>query len=329
MKKSNNSCRFHRPLAGSRRLYACVLRTRKGCGCSAGRTLLATLVCAALVCVALGPAQPARADSSVAVQSIAAPETGRGTVKAGRCNVRARPSLNAEVVAQLRKGDPVDVLERRSVPERDKPMQWLRILLPATAKCFVNTKLLTDGVVNADNVYVRCGPGSNYRDLGKLPKDAKIEVVETKGEWTQIKPTPQCSGWIAAELVNIEPTAAPLATPVPAPSVNIPEIVTPAVAVPTAPAPTVSVVDISPDVQVQYVVRDGYLCAMTASNAPASYELRTPEVDRLSYRIAYLETSETNLKKYEGKHVRIMGNQRWRKGDREPVIVIERIDRIW
>jgi hypothetical protein len=44
--------------------------------------------------------------------------------------------------------------------------------------------------------------------------------------------------------------------------------------------------------------------------------------------MAYLETSETNLKKFEGKHVRVTGNQRWRKGDRYPVIAIERIDRV-
>ena len=77
------------------------------------------------------------------------------------------------------------------------------------------------------------------------------------------------------------------------------------------------------------MVKDGYLHAATEPDAPASYELRTPEVDRLSFRIAYLETPETNLKKYEGKHVRVVGNQRWRKGDRYPVISIERLDIVW
>ena len=53
------------------------------------------------------------------------------------------------------------------------------------------------------------------------------------------------------------------------------------------------------------------------------------EADRLSFRIAYLETSETNLKRFEGKHVRIVGTQRWRKGERYPVIAIERVDMVW
>jgi hypothetical protein len=89
------------------------------------------------------------------------------------------------------------------------------------------------------------------------------------------------------------------------------------------------VVNIDPDVQVQYVVKDGYLEAATGSNAPAAYEMRTAEVDRLSHRIAYLELANINPKKYEGRHVRVQGNQRWRKGDRDPVIVVERVDVIW
>ena len=84
-----------------------------------------------------------------------------------------------------------------------------------------------------------------------------------------------------------------------------------------------------PDILVTYVVKDGYVGAVTEPNAPAAFELRTAEVDRLSFRIAYLETSETNLKRFEGKHVRIVGTQRWRKGERYPVIAIERIDMVW
>ena len=278
-----------------------------------------------------------RRNSSGPIQSrpfepVAAPlaTTGHGTVKGDRCNVRSRPSTSAEVVAQLHKGDTVEVLERKSASERAKPAEWLRISLPATAKCFVSAKHLSDGVANADNLNVRCGPGSNYREVGKLPKGTKVDVVATKGEWTQIKPTPECSGWIAGELVDVEPVATPSVPPPSTPSVNMPEIVTPPVAAPAQtsapPAPSVSIVNIDPDVEVAYVVKDGYLHAVTESNAPAAYELRTREVDRLSFRIAYLETSETNLQKYEGKHVRITGNQRWRKGERYPVITIERID---
>jgi len=88
-------------------------------------------------------------------------------------------------------------------------------------------------------------------------------------------------------------------------------------------------VNTEPDVLVTYAVKDGFLQLVNEAHAPASFELRTPEVDRLSFRMAYLESSETNLKKFEGKHVRIVGTQRWHKGDRYPVITVERIDMVW
>jgi hypothetical protein len=105
--------------------------------------------------------------------------------------------------------------------------------------------------------------------------------------------------------------------------------VTPAGAPSSAPPPAISVVNTDPDVLVTYAVKDGYLRSVNEPNAPASFELRTAEVDRISHRMAYLETSEMNLKKFEGKHVRVVGNQRWHKGDRYPVIAIERIDVVW
>ena len=287
-------------------------------------------------CAALWSASSVRADSGAGIQPVAvvpapvvsAAQGGRGIVKGQHCNVRSRPSLNSEVVAQLHKGEAVDVLERKTVTEREKSMDWLRIALPANAKCFVSAKHLTGGAANVENLNVRCGPGASYREIGKLAKGTRVEVVEKKGEWAQIRPTAECTGWIAGELVDVE-----AAVPAPAPSTATSDIVTPPVAVPSATpapsAPAISVVNADPDVLVTYVVKDGYLQTVAEKNAPTPYELRTTEVDRLSFRVAYVETSETNLKKFEGKHVRVVGMQRWRKGERYPVIAIERIDVVW
>ena len=241
-------------------------------------------------------------------------------MKGDRSNVRSRPSLHSEVVAQLRKGETVDVLEHKTVSEREKSMDWLRVALPPSAKCYVSAKHLTDGTVNVEDLNVRCGPGSSYREVGKLPKGTRVDVVGKKGDWAQIQPTTQCSGWVAAELVQVEVVP----PPAPAASASPSEIVTPAVA-----APAVSVVNTDPDVLVTYAVKDGYLWPVNEPNAPAPFELRTPIVDRISFRVAYLEAPEMNLTKFEGKHVRLVGTQRWKKGDRYPVITVERIDMVW
>src|SRR5579859_1456654 len=264
MKKFTSSCNFHRRLL---------------------------VVSTVLVCAALWQAPTSRADSAAPTQPVAGAAQGaRGTVKGQHSNVRSRPSLHSEVVAQLHKGEVVDVREHQTSGD-GKALEWLRISLPATAKCYVSAKHLTDGTANVENLNVRCGPGGSYRDIGKLPKGTRVEVVEKKGEWAQIRPTPECSGWIAAELVDVEaaPVPVPVAAPVPVPAANSGEIVTPAVAAPIAPS--VSVVNTDPDVLVSYAVKDGYLDSVTESNAPAAFELRTQESDRLSFRTAYLETT--------------------------------------
>jgi len=295
--------------------------------CNSHRQLFVLSV--ALACAAGGGVALSRADSGAVAVAQVAPVSAatRGTVKGEHSNVRSRPSLHSEVVAQLHKGEAVDVLEHKTVNEHEKMMDWLRIALPETAKCYVSAKHAVDGAVDVDNLNVRCGPGASYREVGKLPKGAKVEIVQKKGEWAQIKPTTDCSGWIAAELVDVEVAPAAIAAPQPAQSANSGEIVTPPVTAPVGPS--VSVVNTDPDVLVTYAVKDGYLASVTESNAPASFELRTPEVDRLSFRVAYLEAPGLDLKKYSSKHVRIVGTQRWHKGDRYPVITVERIDMIW
>jgi uncharacterized protein YgiM (DUF1202 family) len=261
----------------------------------------------------------------------------QATVQRDRSNVRARPSTASEVVAQLPKGQAVEVLEHKTEPGKEKPMEWLRIPLPADAKCFVAAKLVSNGAAAVDAVNIRCGPGTQFRDVGKLAKGEHVEVVNTVGEWLQIKPTPQCTGWIAAELAEIHGASAPSAPQVPAapvPAANAPpEVTTPPVAVSPTPAPAapaIEVVNTDPDLQVAYVVKDGVVRAVKdAANAQGSYELMTPEMNRLQQRICYLDSPQINLDRYQGKHVRVSGNQRWRKGDRYPVIVAERVDMVW
>ena len=251
-----------------------------------------------------------------------------GVVKSMRSNVRARPSLTAEPIIQLNKGESVTIVERKAVSENGKEVEWLRIQLPAQAKCFVSAQLVSNGVVKADSVYVRCGPSTNHRDVGKLAKGASIEVVKTEGAWVQIKPTPQCTGWVAAELVETPPAPpAPETTPTPVPPVTALPPTTADVVAPLMPEETtVKVVDTDPDMIVQYVMKDGIFQAVSDASAPAQYQLMTPELNRLQQRMCYLESDQkTNLSCFEGKHVRVAGSERWRKGDRYPVLTIDRI----
>jgi SH3-like domain-containing protein len=274
---------------------------------------------AALAVATLITAYVAQADTLVVAQAPVM-TGGHGTILKDKVNVRSRPDKTSEVITQVHKGDAVEVLDRKG--------EWVRVPLPASAKCYVAAKLIQDGAATADAVNIRCGRGTNYKDVGKLAKGEKVTTIKTEGEWLEIKPTPHCTGWIAAEYVEI---AAP--TPAPAPITTTSEVVTPPVAEPVKATSAMAIKPVvAPDneVHVQYIVKDGFVGAVQEAGAPAVYALMTPEVLSRQYIVAYLETSpDLNLARCVDKHVRVFGNQRWRKSDRYPVITVERIDRVW
>lgn len=297
MKKFTSSCSFYPALSGVDR--------------APGVTRRLAILGIVMACAALVATGSTRADSMLVQAAPPASSSGRGTVLKDRVSIRSRADKNSEIVAQVNKGDNLEVLNRKGT--------WLHIALPWSGKCYVSTKFIKEGASTADAVNVRCGPNANHDVVGKLAKGEKVEVVKAEGSWTQIKPTAHCTGWIAAEFVEV---AAPA-----------PEVASPPVALPIAPLPAASGIkpaEAEAEVHVQYVLRDGILASVRdETNPPASHELRTEEVEGRSYRIAYMETTEKNLARYEGKHVRVFGNERWRKTDRYPVIAVERIDMVW
>jgi uncharacterized protein YraI len=243
--------------------------------------------------------------------------SGHGTVTGDKVNVRSRPDKNSEVVGQLTKGASVEVLDRKG--------EWLKITLPAHAKCYVAARFIQDGASTGDAVNIRCGPGANFKDVGKLARGEKVEVIETAGEWTQIKPTAHCTGWVAAEFVELA-----MPTPTPAP-IQTTEVVPPPVSQPlivTAPLPAPAATS-SAEIETHYVVKDGYLARAKEANARTPYALMTESVGGRAYIMAYLDAPQMDLARYEGKHVRVLGNQSWKRDERYPVIAVERLDPVW
>ena len=257
-------------------------------------------------------------------------------VKGSNVNLRARPNRTAEVITQLKKGDQVTALETKSVTDAGKTQEWARVTLPATAKCYVLTKLIANGKATGDAINIRSGPGTNFKEVGKLAKDEKVQVVKTTGEWTQIKPTDNCAGWVATQYLEAAPLppmpVPPMIEVPPAPpvSVMVPEPIPAPAPMPAPLAPPAPAVETLS----YYVVKDGIFQSVMdeekgAEKQLAPYELMTIMVERRQYRTAYLDMAEKNLDKYEGKYVRILGNLKWKRGDRYPVIVVDHIEMIW
>jgi len=58
--------------------------------------------------------------------------------------------------------------------------------------------------VTADDVYVRCGPGTNYYPCGKLNRTDKIKVVGSKFSWSQIVPPAGSFSWVSKQYVSVD-----------------------------------------------------------------------------------------------------------------------------
>lgn len=284
----------------------------------------------------------ARADSGAAPLSTKATPAGSDVriVKGSNLNLRARPSRTAEVITQLKKGDEVKVLETKSVAEGSKTQEWGRVTLPVSAKCYVLSKLIADSKATGDAINIRSGPSTNFKEVGKLSKGEKVEVVKAGTEWTQIKATAGCSGWVSTEYLEAAPVAPPVVAPVlpSAPPVISSVVEAPPAPVVMAPVPVPVVMPppappAEPETLAYYVVKDGIFQTVgpeeKGEKTLAPFELMTIMVERRQYRIAYLEVAEKNLGKYEGKHVRVLGNVRWKRGDRYPVVVVDRIEPVW
>ena len=131
------------------------------------------------------------------------PKRQKGTVLAGVLNVRARPGLRFEVIAKLRKDDPVTVVAE----EQD----WFGIAVPKIAKAYIAARFLgPDGTVIGDKVRVRSGPGLVFTPYAELHEGEKVEPQgDPENGWQRITPPEGGVGWVHRAFIAIEPPPEP------------------------------------------------------------------------------------------------------------------------
>ncbi len=61
-------------------------------------------------------------------------------------------------------------------------------------------------LITADNVNVRCGPGTNYYRCGQLSKGDVVTIVARKLLWSRIIPTKKSFSWISKQYIKINET---------------------------------------------------------------------------------------------------------------------------
>jgi SH3-like domain-containing protein len=162
--------------------------------------------------------------------------------KQDHVNVRGKASINCEVVAHLKKDQPVTVLEEITLkhPKTDEPAKWAKITLPSDTHVYVHSSFLDNGTVKPAKLNLRTGPGENYSVAGLIYKGDTVKAVGNKGDWTEIEAPTNAYAFVAAHLLAPAPATPPApvevaaATPPPAPA-PAPE--------PPQPAPTPATVE--------------------------------------------------------------------------------------
>ncbi|HAM71829.1 MAG TPA: hypothetical protein DCM86_09320 [Verrucomicrobiales bacterium] len=203
------------------------------------------------------PAAPAPASDSAEALS-----AGPAVTKQDHVNVRSRPDTESDVVTHLKKHEMVTVVEevfhKKAGP--GEPTRWAKIAWPSEVPVWVYADFVdhSGSAVKVAKVNLRSGPGENFAVVGTLQKGTSIKKLDAKGDWWKIEAPEGCHAYIAANLLEAKPAAAPVVVSTPPPSAPKPAPLRPApVTAPpppispaplaTAPPPPVAVNDAAPD----------------------------------------------------------------------------------
>lgn len=235
---------------------------------------------------------------------------GPATVDVKDVNVRGQAGLKGEVVAHLKQGDAVTVLDQINLDKHKagEPAQWAKIALPASTHVWVYSAFVdkTSKTVLPKKLNLRAGPGENYSVLGIIEHGTPVTEITTKGKWMQIAPPTDSYAFVAAMYLKQEVVAA---APVPEPQ-------------PIAPAPAAPPVVMPPT---RVVAREGVVGPVASLVAPTGYKLYDPETYQT---IDYLYTTATNLdfSRYDNMRIIATGeeslDQRW---PTTPMLTVESI----
>jgi uncharacterized protein YgiM (DUF1202 family) len=287
---------------------------------------------------------------------------GAAEVSVNDLNVRGQAGLKGEVVAHLKKGDVVAVMSQLNLDKHatGEPAQWAKIALPSSNHVWVNTKYIdaANKTVSAKKLNLRAGPGENFSVLGVVEQGTAVNVINTKGAWSEIEPPSSAYAFVAAMYLKQEasgnmaanppastetspaanpvPAATPTSVPEAAPVVTTPPAATETTAptaptpAPAAPAVTSPVVETAPVVDTnppppRVVTHEGVVGPVGSIIAPTPYVLYDLNTRQ---NINFLYTTSTNLDigRYNGMLIDVTGEEsiaeRWKD---TPLLTIQRI----
>lgn len=273
----------------------------------------------------------------VALPVLAEQQDVLARVKVDRVNLRARADTTAEVVGQ------VAVDERLQV--NSVSQEWVQVVAPDALDLWVHRDFVKDGVSTVNRLNVRAGAGINYTVVGALGRDDHVTVRGQFGEWLKIAPS-NCYVWVSRDLVDLlypaqlaEAPRVPVEVAAPASSGPTPAGEPPAGIVaeepsraPGTPAPALSAPP--PDLRLVPLEGQGRLVQREGELKPAPFAIGRPSKFRLVRRdgpqyvtLCYVRGNSAQLHALLDQRLVVRGREYWVQGVRQPVVVLERIER--
>jgi SH3-like domain-containing protein len=271
----------------------------------------------------------------ISSQAVAQPLASglQARVKGDRVNLRAAPEANAEVVSQVADGV--------VLPVRSITADWVEVVPPDATDTWVAGEFVVDGTVVVNRLNARAGAGINHAIVGAFQRGDKVERRGSFGEWVKVAPPADARVWVSRALVEVIDPNAPVLPPPAAPAASAVTEEEQFLAEEPAPIQVLGVRDEEPvtpppsdlrliplDGQGKVVQREGILkrSPVLMFNAPGTHRLVRREGNTV-VTTAYLRGNVQQLNSLLDQQLLIRGQEYWTEEVRQPLIVIQTIEK--
>ncbi|HTD88386.1 MAG TPA: SH3 domain-containing protein [Candidatus Binatia bacterium] len=273
---------------------------------------------------------------------------GPAVVNTKNANVRGQAAIGSEVVASLKRGEEVNVIEEVTLkkPKTDEPARWAKIALPPSVGVWVHSDYIDANTktVKSKRLNLRSGPGENYSVVGRADQGTPVKEIEVKGPWVKIEAPANTYAFVASHLLqpriaapgealaannSTKPleTAKVETTPPPADAGAITAIPTATDAAPAISAPRTPATAVETDEEIKRVVtREGLVKNSVSIQAPTYYVLTSLDSGK---PINYLFSTNIAIKDFKGHRIIVTGeemlDERW---PNTPVIAVDKLEAV-
>ncbi len=132
-----------------------------------------------------------------------------GIINTDNVNIRSGPATTYDAIGRLNQGNQVEILGSKNDWYQIKTSQlngWVRNDL-------INLQKEYSLKVTGSGVNLRSGPGTTYDVVGSADKGDTLTLLDTKGEWYQVKTASGSPAYIKASFAEKIEKAAPAPAP--------------------------------------------------------------------------------------------------------------------